>query len=90
MTPTQAARIELRLNQFESELRSLTGQVEEMRFVTDSVSERLDRLVADVDLRLQQLEQGALPPAGAAGVTAPLPAASSPTVTQGVATGATP
>ncbi len=83
VTPTQAARIELRLNQFESELRSLTGQVEEMRFVTDSVSERLDRLVADVDLRLQQLEQGVLPTAGAAGATAPLPAASSPTVAQG-------
>ncbi|WP_299397430.1 tol-pal system protein YbgF [Pelagibius sp.] len=67
VSPTQAARIELRLNQFEAELRSLTGQVEEMRFQTDSVTERLDRLVADVDLRLQQLEGGAAPTGGGAG-----------------------
>ncbi|HIP79964.1 MAG TPA: hypothetical protein EYH07_16070, partial [Kiloniellaceae bacterium] len=68
VSPTQAARIELRLNQFEAELRNLTGQVEEMRFQTDSVTERLDRLVADVDLRLQQLEGGAPPVAGGPGV----------------------
>lgn len=67
VSPTQAARIELRLNQFEAELRRLTGEVEEMRFQTDSVTERLDRLVADVDLRLQQLEGGAPAAAGGAG-----------------------
>ena len=67
VAPTQAARIELRLNQFEDQLRDLTGRVEEMQFQADSVASRLDRLVADVDLRLQQLEQGAPAPLAAAG-----------------------
>ncbi len=67
LAPTQAARIELRLNQFEAQLRDLTGRVEDMQFQSDSVASRLDRLVADVDLRLQQLEQGAPPPLAATG-----------------------
>lgn len=83
LAPTQAARIELRLNQFEAELRSLTGQVEEMRFQTDSVSQRLDRLVADVDLRLQALEQGAVSPPGLA--EAPPAAGAADTAVQGFA-----
>ncbi|WP_282606708.1 tol-pal system protein YbgF [Pelagibius sp. Alg239-R121] len=54
---TQAARIELRLSQFESELRSLTGQIEQFGYKINKVDKRLDSLVADVDLRLQNLEQ---------------------------------
>ncbi|WP_179953944.1 tol-pal system protein YbgF [Denitrobaculum tricleocarpae] len=57
LSGTQAARIELRLSQFESELRSLTGQVEQFGFKINQVGKRLDSLVADVDLRLQNLEQ---------------------------------
>ena len=54
---TVLARIELRLKQFESELRSLTGQIEETSFRYNQVSERLDRLAADLEVRLQRLEQ---------------------------------
>lgn len=61
VSDTQAARIELRLSQFESELRGLTGQVEEQAFRIKQMTQRLDRLVADLDLRLQRLEQGAQP-----------------------------
>lgn len=57
LSGTQAARIELRLSQFESELRALTGQVEQFGFRINQVGKRLDNLVADVDLRLQNLEQ---------------------------------
>ncbi len=57
VSDTQAARIELRLSQFESELRGLTGQVEEQAFRINQMAQRLDRLVADIDLRLQRLEQ---------------------------------
>lgn len=57
LSGTQAARIELRLSQFESELRSLTGQIEQSGFKVNQVGKRLDSLVADVDLRLQNLEQ---------------------------------
>lgn len=53
----QAARIELRLSQFESELRALTGQIEQFGFKVNQIDRRLDSLVADVDLRLQNLEQ---------------------------------
>jgi tol-pal system protein YbgF len=58
LSGTQAARIEVRLQQFENELRTLTGQVEEQSFRINKVTERLDRLVADVDERLQRLETG--------------------------------
>jgi tol-pal system protein YbgF len=58
LSGTQAARIEVRLQQFENELRALTGQVEEQSFRMGKVTERLDRLVADVDERLQVLETG--------------------------------
>ena len=54
---TALARIELRLSQFENELRSLTGQIEEASFRYSQVSERLDRLAADLEVRLQRLEQ---------------------------------
>ena len=64
---TQAARIDLRLSQMESEMRSLTGQLEEQSFRIDRMNKRLDKLVADVDSRLQRLEQrtGGRPPESA-------------------------
>ncbi len=71
---TQAARIEVRLSQFESELRTLTGQIEEQSFRINQMTQRLDNLVVDVDLRLQALEGGA-PEAGDA---APVGSAAAP------------
>ncbi len=65
LAPTQAARLQLQLDQFEVQLQELTGRVEDMGFQMQSVSDRLDKLVADVDLRLRNLEQGGLPPVGA-------------------------
>ena len=69
-SPTAMARIELRLSQLESELRSLTGQIEESSFRFNQISERLDRLAADLEVRLQRIEQAtpglaAAPPASA-------------------------
>jgi tol-pal system protein YbgF len=58
LSGTQAARIEVRLSQFETELRTLTGQIEEQSFRISQVTQRLDRLVEDVDQRLQALESG--------------------------------
>ena len=58
MPSTQAARIEVRLSQFEAELRTLTGQVEEQSFRINQITQRLDSLVVDLDLRLQALEGG--------------------------------
>lgn len=63
---TQAARLDLRLSQLESELRALTGRIEEQSYQVNRLSQRLDKLVADVDLRLQYLEGGGGPAAGGA------------------------
>lgn len=67
---TQAARIDLRLSQLESEMRALTGQLEEQSFRIDRMGKRLDKLVADVDARLRNLEQrtGGRPVASDAGL----------------------
>jgi len=56
VTQTQAARLELRLSQFETELRRLTGQAEELSYRVDRSYQRLDEVVA----RLDRLEAQAL------------------------------
>ena len=56
------AQLQLRLDQFEQEVRTLTGQVEELGFSMRQVGARLDKLVADVDFRLRTLEGGAPAP----------------------------
>ncbi|MDJ0609690.1 MAG: tol-pal system protein YbgF [Kiloniellales bacterium] len=74
---TQAARLEVRLAQLETELRSLTGQIEEQNFKILQFGKRLDKLVADIDVRLQRLEGGAVAPAeqgASAAGEAPAPA----------------
>lgn len=53
----QAARLQLRITEFETQLRSLTGRIEELTFKIDKTRERLDKLVADVDFRLTALER---------------------------------
>lgn len=69
LSNTAGARIELRLSQLEAEMRTLTGRIEEATFGINQLRDRLDRLAADIDLRLQRLEQGA--PAMAGGQGAP-------------------
>jgi tol-pal system protein YbgF len=56
--PNSAVNAELRLDQLETQLRNLTGSVEEMTNNVDQLKRRLDKLVGDVDLRLTALEQG--------------------------------
>ncbi|MEO9959702.1 tol-pal system protein YbgF [Nisaea sp.] len=56
-----AARVEVRLQQLETLIRSLTGKIEEVEFNVEQNSGRLDRLVRDIDFRLQALERGGVP-----------------------------
>ncbi len=63
LTGSQAARIEVRLSQFENQLRALTGQLEEQSFHMNKLSQQLDALVADMNRRLQLLEGGGTAPA---------------------------
>ncbi|MCH8139128.1 MAG: hypothetical protein IH926_09310, partial [Proteobacteria bacterium] len=73
ITTTAAARIEQRLSQFEAELRTLTGQVEETVYRNNQLRERLERLATETDFRLLQLEQAPRPEAapGVAGTGQP-------------------
>lgn len=50
-------RVEVRLNALENELRSVTGRVEDMTYNVRRLQDRLDKLVADVDFRLTNIER---------------------------------
>ncbi len=69
------SQFQIRLDQFEEEVRALTGQIERMGFDLRQLSSRFDKLVADVDFRLRTLEQGGIPPANGEAAEAPLAAA---------------
>jgi len=51
------ARLQLRIQQLESQIRTLTGKAEEANFQMRQLALRLDKLVSDVDFRLQNLER---------------------------------
>ena len=70
-----AAQLQVRLAEFENEVRSLTGRIERIGFDIRQLTDRLDKLVADVDFRLRSLEQGGVPLADDAASAGPLAAA---------------
>lgn len=74
-TGQAGASYETRLAAFEQELRNLTGMIEQLGYQQNQLSQRLDRLQADYDYRLQTLEGGA--PVGAAPSAAPTTAPAS-------------
>lgn len=51
-----AADVELRLQQMESDVRELRGQVEQQSHETRQLREQLERMTGDVELRLNELE----------------------------------
>jgi tol-pal system protein YbgF len=52
------AILQRQVQEMQSQMRDLTGQIEKVRYDILGVSDRLDKLVGDVDLRLQALERG--------------------------------
>jgi len=54
---TLLADHESRLGRLEEEIRNLTGMVEEAQHSVRQVSDRLDKLVADIDYRLRTIEE---------------------------------
>jgi len=52
-----AARLGARFGEVEDQFRSLTGQIEEIAHRIGVVSERVEKLVSDVDFRLNAIEQ---------------------------------
>ncbi|MCE2510218.1 MAG: tol-pal system protein YbgF [Alphaproteobacteria bacterium] len=83
-TSTQAARAELRFTELESQIRDLTGRVEEVQFELTKLNERLDRLTGDLELRLGALERGGAPAGTETGYLAVPPPGSSPPKTGGL------
>ena len=75
---SHAARVEVRLQQLETLIRSLTGKIEEVEFKVEQNSGRLDRLVRDIDFRLQSLERGGVPAQTGAGQSSTNTAAAGP------------
>jgi tol-pal system protein YbgF len=51
----------LRLNQLEGQVRSLSGQVEELQFENRQLRDRLQRMQEDVDFRFEELGAGPAP-----------------------------
>lgn len=47
-----AARLAVRVNQLELDLRTVTGRIEELSFQVKRMEERLEKFIADVDYRL--------------------------------------
>ncbi len=64
-----AVNYEVRISQLEDQMRTLTGQLEEVNYNLDQMKRRLDTLASDVDQRLGALEHGGAP--AAAGSAAP-------------------
>lgn len=79
LPPGMAARLDERVDQLEEQLRHLTGKVEEANYKAAQVAKQLERMQADFDLRLKDLQSGSGQSAAApqmsmnaAGATAPL------------------
>lgn len=72
------ARLEVRMGELEQVLATVTGRIEELTFQNQSLQNRLDKLVGDVDFRLRSLEQGGAQRAGDAGAAMPPPVPTQP------------
>ena len=58
LAPTQAARLELRMSQFEDALRRLTGRSEELAYQINQASSRMEEMAATLSQRIDRLEAG--------------------------------
>jgi tol-pal system protein YbgF len=72
-----AVDVQIRMDQLEAQMRTLTGQLEEIQYNIAQVTGRLDKMKADDEVRFQQLEGHGGPPPGDA-VTAAAPPAAPP------------
>ena len=65
--PPPAARLQVKLDEIEVQLRGLTGKLEELNHNNNQLGARIDKLAADINLRLSAIEnRAAAAPAGAA------------------------
>ncbi|HSG94206.1 MAG TPA: hypothetical protein VLA28_01710, partial [Afifellaceae bacterium] len=81
VTGPAAARLAVRLTTLEDDVRNTTGALEEVQFRLGEIRKRLDKLVSDIDFRLNALESGVAggqPAAGQAPATPRVSAAPTP------------
>jgi len=52
------SEVQRQVQGFRRQMREMNGQFEEVKFGIERITERMDRLIADVDLRLRALEKG--------------------------------
>ena len=73
--------LETRISTLQSELRTTTGQIEEVNFAVGDIRQRLDRLVNDLDSRLAALEKAFAqrPPTATAAIPVAAPSVSART-----------
>jgi tol-pal system protein YbgF len=57
-----ANRLNARIDELENQIRQMTGRFEEVEFASSQANRRIDKLVEDVDFRLNQLERGGAQP----------------------------
>ena len=55
------ARLQVQIQNLEAQIRTLTGRIEEIEYGVNRVTERVEKLVADIDVRFQALEAGKAP-----------------------------
>lgn len=75
-----AADLEYRMGLVDDQFRMMTGQFEELGHRILLLEQRIEKLVADMDFRLGELEQAATAPAGAPDTSAPAPETAYPSV----------
>lgn len=63
------ANVEVRLSDMERQIRDLTGKVEQQSFDVNQMKDRMDRLMADIDLRLSSGQQASQPTVNQIGTT---------------------
>ncbi len=54
-----ASRMQVQMQNLEGQMRELTGRIEEVEFGVNSIKDRLEKLIADVEQRFRALETGA-------------------------------
>ncbi len=79
LAPTQAADFEIRLSQLERTVQDMVGKYEEAVFGVSQVRDRLDKLSADLDFRLSQIESKGGASAAPGAAATPRPTATVPT-----------
>ncbi len=72
---TAAAQVKVQVDQMDTELRGMVGQIEQLTFQVNQVNSRLEKLIQDIDFRLTALERGG---GGGGGAPAPLGGAAPP------------